>query len=760
MRDVIVAITAASHSGNKGAAAMLRSSISQLREHYGERIQINLMSVYPKEDAKQLDDCHIQIISTKPEQLVFFAFPLAILYWLLRFIPQAQKLLLKNRILKAYSDSDIVIDEAGISFVDSRGFVMNTYAFICAAVPMLIGVPVVKYSQALGSFCNPYNRILARWILPKMRFIAARGQVTFDHLRGIGIKNNVKICADGAFSMPDDKMCTENVQKRCKEDPFYLSQNIIGLSISSVVHKKCDKQKSDYIGVMVNLIDWLNDNGYPVLIIANAARIYSKKARNNDLMTGDEIYARIANCDMVRWYHEEMRPEEIRELIGRCRFLIASRFHAMIAALQRKVPVLLIGWSHKYQEVLDMFELGNYAIDYSQMSLDSIITKFDEMLKDEFSIREKLETYSEEVEKSSKENIHIISGILDSVVSENRRKSRIFDLNHPERYTGTYLSAIKGYASDADIRSRSASGGMITALLCDLIDQKEIDGAWVVKAIIENGRPVCKQYIATTAKELKDAAGSVYMSFPQLANLSMLEEFQGRVAVVMIPCMLDAFNTILKKRPDLSAKVVLKIGLYCSGNHDPAATKLALQKSGLPLEGATRLYYRRGHWRGQSALLYADGSEKLFSYSKLLCAYKNAYFFEKHCCMSCKDHFASCADLSFGDVWLDEMKKNPIKYGSCIIRTVNGMERFKSAVIHERIHAEYISDISLLRSQKRALVFKFNHEGNYCHWNHKLAYFLANKNMQFSEKHFDRLKRIPSWVIYYYMCFIRLLLSF
>ena len=99
MRDVIVAITAASHSGNKGAAAMLRSSISQLREHYGERIQINLMSVYPKEDAKQLDDCHIQIISTKPEQLVFFAFPLAILYWLLRFIPQAQKLLLKNRIL-------------------------------------------------------------------------------------------------------------------------------------------------------------------------------------------------------------------------------------------------------------------------------------------------------------------------------------------------------------------------------------------------------------------------------------------------------------------------------------------------------------------------------------------------------------------------------------------------------------------------------------------------------------------------------------
>ena len=34
----------------------------------------------------------------------------------------------------------------------SRGFIMNTYAFVCAAVPLLMGTPVVKYSQALGTF--------------------------------------------------------------------------------------------------------------------------------------------------------------------------------------------------------------------------------------------------------------------------------------------------------------------------------------------------------------------------------------------------------------------------------------------------------------------------------------------------------------------------------------------------------------------------------------------------------------------------------
>ena len=50
----------------------------------------------------------------------------------------------------------------------------------------------------------------------------------------------------------------------------------------------------------------------------------------------------IRDRDKVRWYHKEMDAEEIRAYIGKCRFLVASRFHAMIGSLEQKVPVLLI----------------------------------------------------------------------------------------------------------------------------------------------------------------------------------------------------------------------------------------------------------------------------------------------------------------------------------------------------------------------------------------------------------------------------------
>ena len=396
MRDINIAITAASYSGNKGAAAMLQSSIKQLYARYGSRLNIRLMSVYPGEDRKQVPFDFVSVVPCKPEQLLFIAFPLAILHAAFGWIPGMRKLLQKNKVLKAYSETDLVIDEAGISFVDSRGFVMNTYAFVTMAVPMLMKVPVVKYSQAMGTFHNPWNRFLAKWILPKMKLICARGEGTLENLKGIGIEKNVKLCADGAFTMEDDPQIAERVASAAAADHFYDADNkLIGLSISSVVDKKCRKMGIDYRKSMVDFIDYLTGHDYRVLIIANAARINSTKPRNNDLLVGDDIFSRVGNPDAVRWYHREMDAEEIREYIGRCRLLVASRFHAMIGALQRKCPVLLIGWSHKYQEVLDMFGLGQYAIDFSQLELSSFIEAFKHFEAEENHIRSLIDEHYE-----------------------------------------------------------------------------------------------------------------------------------------------------------------------------------------------------------------------------------------------------------------------------------------------------------------------------------------------------------------------------
>ena len=618
-------------------------------------------------------------------------------------------------------------------------------------------------------------------ILPKIKVICARGQGTYDNLKGIGIEKNVRLCADGAFTMPSSEKWDKEVDRVCAEDSFY-QKDVIGLSISSVVEKKCAKLGINYRDIMVEFVEYLNGQGYNVLFIANAARINSDKPRNNDLMIGDSIYEGVKNKDMVRWYHKEMDAEEIRAYIGKCRVLVASRFHAMIGSLEQKVPVLLVGWSHKYQEVLDMFGLGQYAIDFSNLNKEKLVAEFENFMKEEQTIRNQIEEHYDDVIASSAKNIQYISEAIDEAVaksdSKNSKKKRFRNYNQPEKYVGEFVACRKGYAADETIRDNAASGGMITALLCSLLESGQIDGAWVTKTKVEDGKLGYDTFIATTPEEIRSASSSIYMEMPLLKHLDVVRNFDGKVAVVLVPCLMRSLTAMMEKDPELKEKIALKLAVYCSGNHSDKATLLSLEKSGVSLENATRLYYRRGHWRGLSSVVYKDGSEKTFSYTKTICAYKNAYYFEKSSCMLCQDQYGFASDISFGDIWLGEMKGNPIKHTSCVIRNEKALAMYRSAVEAGALVESHISAKDMVRSQKRALTFKFNcaqakvdmfekqgktvklDTSDKCKWNHRLAFYLAEKNKKYSEENYEKLRKHSTKRVYYYMCFIRVLLSF
>lgn len=812
MRNVIVAITAASYSGNKGAAAMLQSSISQLKERYGDLLQIRLMSVYPSEDRLQCPHAFVTVIPAQPQRVLCLAFPCAVLYRVFHWCVPLRTLLLRNEMLKTYAQTDLVIDEAGISFSDSRGCLLNTYAFACAAIPMLMGVPVVKYSQAMGPFDNAYHRFLAVWVLPKMKLVTARGRITERYLHSLGVRRQTRLYADGAFTMPDAPAVEKRVQKKCKANGF---SHMAALSVSSVVERKCKKAGIDYCRIMAEFAVYLNQRGYQVYLFANAARIHSKKPRNNDLMTCDTvagIYHKLRDRENSQqpgpgngtqktgpatatgrakksetehaaagrgliWERREMDAEEIRAWIGQCRFLVTSRFHAMIFALSRNVPVLLIGWSHKYQEVMEQFGLSEFATDYSGLNLESLQKSFESFLEQQEVIRERISKKLPAVQKSSRNNIRHISKILDEILAEKERKkepkqkdarkiktdrcrtnwmNHVIDLDHADRYMGTHLACGMGCAADPRIQKRAASGGMVTALLLSLLKNRKIDGAWVVKtAFTKKGELTYRTEIATTAAQIREAASSVYLDLPMMSRLDELRAFDGRLAVVLTPCMMRAFCRILEKDQKLREKIVLKIGLFCSGVYDRKAAEFAMDHYGISREGAKRLYYRRGHWRGRAVVAYEDGRQRAFSYTKSICAYKNAYFFIRKSCLQCKDQFAAYADISFGDVWLQQVKKDAVKYTGFIVRSQKALRMLECAQKQGDIRMRPLADRQILRSQMRALTFKYRDS---C-WNHRLAGWLAEKNRKFAAENPNLLQKVPLSVVSVYMCAIRVLLS-
>jgi polysaccharide pyruvyl transferase WcaK-like protein len=403
-----IGITAANFSGNKGAAAMLVTIIEHiLKNHPGYKIK--LFSVYPEEDRDQNTYSELEVVPCTPGQLLFGAFPLATLLKLIGLGKLVKGI--RNRVIQNFSKCELVVDAAGINFVDSRGWIMSIYNFALTILPIWSGSSVIKFSQALGPFKKFPNSFLAPLALKQVSTICARGKTTYSHLTELGCKN-IELCADGAFSMADDQQSKRYLADLQKKDDFFRSNRIVTISVSSVVQKNCRRIGIPYVEVLAEFCNSLITQGYKIFILANAARIKSTKPRNNDLLVGDGLYELIANKDEVRWFHEELDPRVIRELISVSQVLVGSRFHAMIGALERGVPVFQVGWSHKYNEVLEMFTLQSYAIDYRDLTNKNLLEGFSRVLAESTEIKTKLQSHISQVKTSSRRNLEIISDFL------------------------------------------------------------------------------------------------------------------------------------------------------------------------------------------------------------------------------------------------------------------------------------------------------------------------------------------------------------
>ncbi len=400
---------------------MLRAAIDCLSEALPDA-RFVLLSVYPDDDARENPDPALEIVRFTPKHMVFAAFPLALLFGAARRFDLARSIQLPLPSLREVHDADLVIDLSGISFVDGRGYSILLYNIILALLPGLVGTPVMKYAQAIGPFKNPLNRWSARLCLPKVSRIAARGRITLQHLRELGLPHDlVTQCTDAAFAMrigPD----AERAAQHWLSHPAF-TRPVVAVSASSVVHEYCQQRGVTYTSLMAGFIDHLTrERGYGVLLLPHSTRLGKRSHKNNDLPVCDRIKSHLGDNPWVVYPNLAEHADTLRVLIGRCRFLVASRFHAMISGLAMGVPSLLIGWSHKYVEVLEEFELQDFAIDFSEASLDRLKREFARLEAEESGVRDKIAKHLPRVVEASVRNARLALDLLGHPQPEGQQQ--------------------------------------------------------------------------------------------------------------------------------------------------------------------------------------------------------------------------------------------------------------------------------------------------------------------------------------------------
>ena len=367
-QPVRIAIIGAALSANKGAAAMVESVMARLPNEMGD-CHFDILTTYPDADASRIPaGADAAVVGLQPLRLALVEFPIACLALVARTL-RIPLFWVRSRGCRSMLDSSVVVDVAGISFADGRGFAIVVYNALMTGVPLLLGVPTVKAAQALGPFQSIPNKWLAALVLRRVKTVCARGARTREHLDSLGGVNAVDV-ADLAFSLDEAAGLPSAISTALSS----IDSNFIVVMPSAVVKGIFESAGGNYVSAMASLVTEIRSKtGRSVVIAPHSYRAGLPEGRMNDGPVCREVAEACVSDSQVLGLDSDLTAGELRHLVALGSVLVTSRFHAMISGLATSTPTVVVGWSHKYKEVLDDFGLSSLGLDSSALNNPSEI---------------------------------------------------------------------------------------------------------------------------------------------------------------------------------------------------------------------------------------------------------------------------------------------------------------------------------------------------------------------------------------------------
>lgn len=259
-----------------------------------------------------------------------------------------------------------------------------------------------------------------------------------------------------------------------------------------------------------------------------------------------------------------------------------------------------------------------------------------------------------------------------------------------KKMKGTYNGAYIGYATDEDIRMQGQSGGVITALLCYLIDSKKIDGAYVNK--FNSEKNYNEMTFVTTKKELLACAGSYYCQ----SNATICVE-NPRSAAVLLGCQSESMYKAEQGRRSEKFPEY-RIGLFCAGNFSNKYILDLKKKANLENANIDRFRFRDkavGGWPGDVTMQTAEQSKTVSKEYRM----KQKEYYQCFRCDLCFDRLNCFSDVAVGDPWGIECEDEKKGVSVLLTRTERGQKMVEEAAEFGYIEIEKINPELVIAGQ-------------------------------------------------------------
>jgi len=263
-----------------------------------------------------------------------------------------------------------------------------------------------------------------------------------------------------------------------------------------------------------------------------------------------------------------------------------------------------------------------------------------------------------------------------------------------ETVTGPVLASYNAWSRDPELRHVSASGGVVSTMIRELLEIGAYDGAFCLDSYDYRQQLKTRLY---TAEEVKDcwnqsnAPKSRYLPVShENAVAYMKENRNARLIFVGTSCAVRGIQAAVKKL-NLKREQYLFIGLFCDKvfNYNVISYWQDRYCHGNALEALHFKNKESGGWPGDMKF-FPEGREAF--YVPLEDRAKAKAYFMPERCLYCVDKLNACADISLGDNYTG---KDDSKLGSnsVIIRTQAGVNAWTAVKDKLKVHVIGIEDI-------------------------------------------------------------------
>lgn len=387
--DYIVVVGA--KMSNKGAQSMVFQIVNEMSKRYPSKKVVALMNHKPELVQKMDGIYNFEIIPFQPADILYLYGGIQAAAAKLAGVSKDNITHLED-ILK---NTCIAFDVSGYSLSSNWSGANSLKYLYQLAILKKYKIPTVIMPQSFGPFdykplFKQYINTLGRKLLTYPVLVYAREKFSYNAVKKQFGLHDVRLSKDMVLlGKTIDPAAVLKPEIALKEYPIERACAAVIPNNKLVEKLSFDKALTIYTEAINSLLKY-------------GRRVYILRHSDADADLCVKLKESYHDNSLVTLLQENLNCLEYDLLIKQFDYVIASRYHALVHAYKQNVPCVAVGWSEKYNSLLETMNQSQYIVDARAFHKEELLSKIDRMQENYDEERAKIRSFF----KNSDEDIY------------------------------------------------------------------------------------------------------------------------------------------------------------------------------------------------------------------------------------------------------------------------------------------------------------------------------------------------------------------